>query len=193
MPVNSSSSPIHAGRRLRTRGSILIGLAIAAALGVSGCSSGDGDEAEETNAAAVAPVAETNPVPEDAGTGLRVCNGTESSVGVAVGYDDEGDLVSEGWWNLSPRGSPNECAVVITGALRSRYYYVYAIDYTLGGEWGGDGGDIFMCTRDQEFTIRGIEDCVARGYDRAGFVQIDTGDRTVHNVQLTVQQGIGGR
>ena len=26
-----------------------------------------------------------------------------------------------------------------------------------------------MCTRDKEFTIRGIGDCLARGYDRTGF------------------------
>lgn len=120
---------------------------------------------------------------------LRVCNGTESSVGVAVGYDDDGELVTEGWWNLSAQGTPTDCATVIMGPLQTRLYYVYAIDYTLGGEWAGE---VYMCTQDTEFTIRGVEDCVARGYDRAGFVEIDTGDRTVHNVQLTDQQGIGG-
>lgn len=124
---------------------------------------------------------------------LRVCNGTDSSVGVAVGYQEGEEMVSEGWWNLSPQGTPSECATVIMGPLQSRAYYVYAIDYTLGGEWGGAVGDLFMCTRDQEFTIRGVEDCVARGYDRAGFVEIDTGGRTVHNVQLTDQQGVGGQ
>ena len=31
-----------------------------------------------------------------------------------------------------------------------------------------------MCTRDKEFTIRGIEDCLARGYDRTGFFEVDT-------------------
>lgn len=121
---------------------------------------------------------------------LRVCNGTDSSVGVAVGYQEDDELVSEGWWNLSPQGTPSDCATVIMGPLQSRAYYVYAIDYTLGGEWAGD---VFMCTRDQEFTIRGVEDCVARGYDRAGFVEIDTGGRTVHNVQLTDRQGVSGQ
>ena len=41
----------------------------------------------------------------------------------------------------------------------SRFYYVYAVDYDRGGVWGGKA---VMCTRDKMFTIRGIEDCVAR-------------------------------
>ena len=42
-----------------------------------------------------------------------------------------------------------------------------------------------MCTRDKEFTIRGIEDCLARGYDRTGFFEVDTGEQRVWTVQLT--------
>jgi hypothetical protein len=42
-----------------------------------------------------------------------------------------------------------------------------------------------MCTRDKEFTIRGIEDCLARGFDRAGFFEVDTGDQRSWTVQLT--------
>ena len=46
-----------------------------------------------------------------------------------------------------------------------------------------------MCTRDKEFTIKGIEDCLARGYDRSGFFEIDTGEQRSWTVQLTVQNG----
>ncbi len=35
-------------------------------------------------------------------------------------------------------------------------------------------GKSVMCTRNREFTIRGIEDCLARGYDRSGFFEVDT-------------------
>ena len=66
--------------------------------------------------------------------------------------------------------------------LVARFYYVYAIDYDRGGEWGGK---TFMCTRDKEFTIRGIEDCLARGFDRTGFFEIDTGEQKSWTVQLT--------
>ena len=36
-------------------------------------------------------------------------------------------------------------------------------------------GQAVMCIRDKEFTIRGIGDCLARGYDRTGFFEVDTG------------------
>jgi hypothetical protein len=42
-----------------------------------------------------------------------------------------------------------------------------------------------MCTRDKEFTIRGIGDCLARGYDRSGFFEVDTGEQRAWTVQLT--------
>jgi uncharacterized membrane protein len=35
------------------------------------------------------------------------------------------------------------------------------------------------------FTIRGIEDCVARGYERSGFFEVDTGEQKSWTVQLT--------
>ena len=42
-----------------------------------------------------------------------------------------------------------------------------------------------MCTRDKEFTIRGTEDCLARGYDRTGFFEVDTSEQRSWTVQLT--------
>lgn len=119
---------------------------------------------------------------------LRLCNKTESQVGVAIGYRDKTEWSTEGWWNLPAKS----CETLIPGHLTSRYYYVYAIDYDQGGEWGGRA---FMCTREKEFTIRGIADCVARGYERTGFFEIDTGEQRSWTVQLTepVQQGTGGR
>ena len=71
---------------------------------------------------------------------------------------------------------------MLKGNLVARFYYVYAIDYDHGGEWMGQA---FMCTRDKEFTIRGIGDCLARGYDRTGFFEVDTGEQRAWTVQLT--------
>ena len=79
---------------------------------------------------------------------------------------------TEGWWNLSAR----TCETLLRGDLVARFYYIYAIDYDRGGEWSGQA---FMCTRDKEFTIRGNEDCLARGFDRAGFFEVDTGEQRV--------------
>ena len=87
---------------------------------------------------------------------FRLCNNTPSRVGVAVGYKDADGWTTEGWWNLPSR----TCETVLKGNLVARYYYVYAIDYDRGGEWTGRA---YMCTRDREFTIRGIGDLFVPG------------------------------
>ncbi len=109
---------------------------------------------------------------------FRLCNNTPSRVGVAVGYKDADGWTTEGWWNLPSR----TCETVLKGNLVARYYYVYALDYDRGGEWTGRA---YMCTRDREFTIRGIGDCLAHGYDRTGFFEVDTGEQRAWTVQLT--------
>jgi uncharacterized membrane protein len=81
---------------------------------------------------------------------LRMCNTTGSRVGVAIGYRDAQGWTTEGWWNLSPRG----CETLLRGTLAARFYYVHAVDYDKGGEWTGKS---VMCTRNKEFTIRGID------------------------------------
>jgi uncharacterized membrane protein len=109
---------------------------------------------------------------------FRLCNNTMSRVGIAIGYKDAKGWTTEGWWNLPS----NTCETILNGNLVARYYYVYAVDYDRGGEWLGHA---YMCTRDKEFTIRGINDCLARGYDRTGFFEVDTGDQRAWTVQLT--------
>jgi uncharacterized membrane protein len=109
---------------------------------------------------------------------FRLCNNTGSRVGIALGYKDQEGWTTEGWWNLSAR----TCETLVKGALVARYYYIYAVDYDRGGEWSGKA---YMCTRDKEFTIRGIEDCLARGYDRTGFFEVDTSEQRSWTVQLT--------
>ena len=42
-----------------------------------------------------------------------------------------------------------------------------------------------MCSREKEFTIRGTENCLARGYDRTGFFEVDTTEQRSWTVQLT--------
>jgi uncharacterized membrane protein len=109
---------------------------------------------------------------------FRLCNNTGSRVGIALGYKDGDGWTTEGWWNLSSR----TCETLLKGTLVARFYYLFAIDYDRGGEWSGQA---FMCTRDKEFTIRGTEDCLARGFDRTGFFEVDTGEQRSWTVQLT--------
>jgi len=109
---------------------------------------------------------------------FRLCNNTASRVGIALGYKDAEGWTTEGWWNVSSRS----CETLLKGTLVARFYYIYALDYDRGGEWSGQA---FMCSRDKEFTIRGTEDCLARGYDRTGYFEVDTGEQRAWTVQLT--------
>jgi uncharacterized membrane protein len=109
---------------------------------------------------------------------FRLCNNTSSRVGIALGYKDAEGWTTEGWWNVSSRS----CETLLKGTLVARYYYIYALDYDRGGEWSGQA---FMCSRDKEFTIKGTENCLARGFDRTGFFEVDTGEQRAWTVQLT--------
>jgi uncharacterized membrane protein len=116
--------------------------------------------------------------PASARADFHICNNTGSRVGVAIGYKDSDGWTTEGWWNLSARS----CETLLKGTLVARYYYIYAIDYDRGGEWSGHA---YMCTRDKEFTIRATQDCLARGFDRTGFFEVDTSEQRSWTVQLT--------
>ena len=116
-------------------------------------------------------------VPPPAHADLRVCNQTASRVGIAIGYRDPQGWVSEGWYLIKG----NNCEVLLKDDLTARYYYIYAQDYDRGGEWAGRTP---LCTRDKEFQIRGVEDCLARGYDRTRFFEIDTGEQKNWTIQL---------
>lgn len=113
---------------------------------------------------------------------LRICNETANMVSVALGYRAERGWMSEGWW----QAPPEDCRVLYQGDLQRRFYYLYAVDDIGGGAWDGD---VFMCTRDETFTIFGVEDCLARGYERTGFFEIDTQNRTDWTLQLTESAG----
>jgi uncharacterized membrane protein len=109
---------------------------------------------------------------------FRLCNNTGSRVGVALGYKNAEGWTTEGWWNVPSR----TCETLLRGALVARYYYIYAVDYDRGGEWSGHA---YMCSREKEFTIRGTDNCLARGFDRTGFFEVDTREQRSWTVQLT--------
>lgn len=109
---------------------------------------------------------------------FRICNDTKSLIGISLGYRESGNWITEGWWQI-----PGEtCAALVDGDLDSRYYYLFAEDADRGGQWRGD---IYMCTSDREFKIEGVKDCFARGHKRAGFFEVDTGNKDSWMVRLT--------
>ena len=115
----------------------------------------------------------SNPAAAD----FRLCNNTSSRVRIAVGYKDQKDWVTTGWWDLGL----HNCKILLSGKLSNRYYYVRAVDYDNRDAWIGK---VFMCTSAKEFTIHGTEECSSRGYERTGFFEVDTRDRPEWTVQL---------
>jgi uncharacterized membrane protein len=109
---------------------------------------------------------------------LRVCNETGDPISVAMGYKADRGWQSEGWWVAAP----SQCATVFQGNLNSRFFYLFAADDIGGGAWDGN---VYMCTRDDTFTIFGVEDCLARGYERTGFFEVDTQNKSDWTLQLT--------
>ena len=109
---------------------------------------------------------------------FRVCNDTQSLIGVSLGFNVEGNWSTEGWWQI-----PGEtCASLLEGELSSKFYYIYAEDADRGGQWRGD---VYMCIADEEFKIEGTNDCFTRGYQKTGFFEIDTLNRNSWMIRLT--------
>jgi uncharacterized membrane protein len=98
--------------------------------------------------------------------GLKACNGTNGTAGVAVGYRQENGWQSEGLTAIA-RGT---CKTMLAGPLTGPHYYVYAVD-DAAGAWQGN---TFLCTRESDFHIFGTGDCRARGYTRTPFFEIET-------------------
>jgi uncharacterized membrane protein len=115
---------------------------------------------------------------------FRVCNATQTLVGVAIGYRAKTGWVSEGWWHVEA----STCKTLIEGPLSSRYYYLYAEDAERGGRWEGP---VNMCVAEKEFKIANVNDCFARGFQKAGFQEYDTGEQANWMVQLTDEPAAG--
>lgn len=122
--------------------------------------------------------------PSVAKADFRVCNATQSLVGVAIGYRATDGWKTEGWWQIDA----STCKTLIEGSLSSRYYYLYAEDAERGGRWDGP---VNMCIAKEPFKIVGVNDCFSRGFERAGFQEYDTGEQSSWMVQLTDEPAAG--
>jgi uncharacterized membrane protein len=109
---------------------------------------------------------------------FRLCNRAAGPIILAFGYKDSQGLGTHGWWSINP----SACITLLRGALLDRYYYIYVIDHDDRTNWSGP---VYMCTQNKKFAIYGTDNCSARGYDRTGFIQIDTGRAASWTVQLT--------
>ena len=102
--------------------------------------------------------------------GFTVCNKGGREARVAIGRFNGTRWSSEGWWHVPAK----KCAELVAGRLDARYYYLYATDGA-AGTW--DGSKSFCTGTTDKFSIVGRGGCVAHGFDRRGFFEVDTGNR----------------
>lgn len=105
------------------------------------------------------------PLPAQAS--LLFCNRMTVPIEGAVGYREDNQWVSEGWWRVEP----NKCARVYGRELKDRFYYYFA--RSLAGDHILWGGRYEFCVANQPFRIVGDGECVARGYQGGWFNQIE--------------------
>lgn len=98
---------------------------------------------------------------------FSICNQTLDVINVAIGYEENDDFQTEGWWTVGA----NRCADVIRKPLVSRYVYVYAED--VFGQ-AVVAGAVQGCVGGKRFLIRGTKDCWVRGTEAAKFSEVDT-------------------
>lgn len=99
---------------------------------------------------------------------FQLCNKSDHTAVVAIGYNSGKDWVSEGWWRVKPHA----CRVLVRGPLRTRYLLVHAAQEGVDGDWDGA---YRLCVQPGNFKIRGRQGCRKRKLGEARFFAVDTG------------------
>ena len=111
---------------------------------------------------------------------MTVCNKTAAPLSLAVAYEADDNVVSQGWWDIKA----NDCMVVIEAALSHPYYYYYAASKALNVEWTGNFN--FCSSNESQFRIEGATGCEARNFTTKGFRQINVGTRKKGTLDITM-------
>lgn len=117
--------------------------------------------------------------------GFELCNRTQLPVVYAKALNVTSDeerakgkqqvITSEGWFNL-PAG---DCAILYPGALKYRYYMVYAEAKNSNRKWTGKSP---ICVEQGNFKLTG--DTCPRDRSHRLFVEVDTGDSLSYTYDL---------
>lgn len=116
---------------------------------------------------------------------FTVCNQTFDIANIAIGDATSGQIVTRGWWVIAP----NRCADIVVGDLKSRYFYLHAVDVRGNLMLPGDAR---FCTRPHQFEVEGTTDCWQRGHATGLFQEIDTKDAQSWTVFLREPDPAGG-
>ena len=112
------------------------------------------------------------------GSGFAWCNDTALTVMAALGLDDNGAVVTRGWYRVEP----GKCLRPELRGQRRLYSYGEAIDANgepvrRSGKPLAWGGAVLLCTSDVRFETADQKDCAANGLTSAGFAAIDIAAR----------------
>jgi uncharacterized membrane protein len=109
------------------------------------------------------------------GAGFAWCNQTTSPVMAALGVEDQGTVVTRGWYRVAP----GKCLRPdITGKPRRLYSFGEAIGADGQPIRRGDrstswGGASILCTRNVKFELNDHHDCAGKGLTATGFESVD--------------------
>lgn len=113
------------------------------------------------------------------GVGFAWCNETAQMVMAALGSEENGGIVTRGWYRVEP----GKCVKPDVRGVRKRLYsFAEAIDTNgmavrTGGKPLSWGGARTLCTRDVKFEISEHTDCVSAGLTPSGFAAVDVNPR----------------
>lgn len=114
------------------------------------------------------------------GVGFAWCNETGHVVMAALGVEENGAVVTRGWYRVEP----GKCLrPEVRGQLRKLYSFAEAIG--ANGQvirrserpmaWGGE---TILCTRNVKFELLDHKDCAGQGLTSAGFATVDLAGRS---------------
>ena len=99
--------------------------------------------------------------------GMMLCNRTDTRILAAIARRRPDGWESRGWWTLDA----GLCARTVDESLIAAPHYVYAEMETPQGLRVLNGAETVFCTARSKFAILGREDCDARRYRQATFVE----------------------
>lgn len=118
---------------------------------------------------------------------FRLCNQSYDVLNIAIaqpsgveGPDD--GFTTRGWWRVAP----GQCATLLRGTLKSRYFYVFAADI-FGKE--ALSGSIPLCVAPRRFVIETQGNCLLRGYLDARFIEVDTEEQNEWTLFVASRSG----
>jgi len=98
------------------------------------------------------------------------CNKTSYALKAAIGYGDDADTVTRGWWRLRP----GQCQVILADRVEPGGYFIYgeAIEGHRGDQrsWSGD---VPLCTADERFFTEKDHDACDDAADRRYFQSVE--------------------